>query len=960
MTNKLKQSIVVQRQIPEHIRNSYPIFVEFVKAYYEFLGETQTRSLEEIRDIDLTLDEFIERFKSELAKNVPIELASDKRKLLKHMRDFYLTRGSEASFQFLFKTLFEKEASLFYPSSQILRTSDGKWVQDVSIFVELTGTTSDFSIVEGKFITINTGRKNIQTFVENVIQYDLNTFEVFIQRDYAGEIIVNSTVTYNENGIAYTGRIVPCPSKLSVYKPGKGFRPGDLFSLQTQLGRGCTVKVTKTNTDGGILALQVIKFGLDYKTKFYSYLSNKDHISSEYVHPLEIGEGTADVKKYDVTINGQQTFNIQYLIEGGTPLLVVEVTRNSAPITLAYTATTGTNVTISGLLNGDTINLYGILTKGIAPDPNVPSYNERSGGFVDYGFASRQTYLFYDEEIPVGLPERRSDRYFVDATYVGEIVNQFYADDSKNVVDEDLAIIEIDLGAVAKYPGYYQTADGFISDEMYIHDGEYYQAFSYVIKVEEELRAYADIIRALVHPAGMKLFAEYNIYKELKLEFTRTIIQSALQLPVDGRPPSNVNTFDSGFNYASYDYNAESNEYTPSSGAGRVFSRQGKAALFTLKQLQSIDVVPLDLQQKLVEKPLEDEQTVVNNNNSKDPIKSISDSINEYLESFVKDSVKNINTNQPQLSVISNKSLSKPFSHTFAIEDAPSKLVQKPIDDILLSQLDDNKKEFFKNLQEIIILLEQQNKNINKPLFENVNLNSLLSNEISRIFNDGFTQTDVDISEVLKSINENLVVLENINSVFVSINSEILQSLDQVSNEIFKSFNDSLITGDNTFSVNDYIEIFRYLVFEDYQESYDEFLLLREKIHADIQETISSSVYENNKNVNDTVAQISLLNNKITKILNSTTSTISANIAQYNKAISDVYETLDNLNFNSTKSINEQPITLIEENLVTSSKASNDPINTSMNGRIKLSSETYDSEDYFIVFQDFQPATIIS
>jgi hypothetical protein len=66
------------------------------------------------------------------------------------------------------------------------------------------------------------------------------------------------------------------------------------------------------------------------------------------------------------------------------------------------------------------------------------------------------------------------------------------------------------------------------------------------------------------------------------------------------------------------------------------------------------------------------------------------------------------------------------------------------------------------------------------------------------------------------------------------------------------------------------------------------------------------------------------------------------------------------LNFNSTKSINEQPITLIEENLVTSSKASNDPINTSMNGRIKLSSEAYDSEDFFVVFQDFQPATIIS
>jgi hypothetical protein len=954
MTNKLKQSIAVQRQIPEHVRNSYPIFVEFVKAYYEFLGETQTRSLEEIRDIDLTLDEFIDRFKSELAKNVPIELASDKRKLLKHIRDFYLTRGSEASFQFLFKTLFEKEATLFYPSSQILRASDGKWVQDVSVFVELTGNTSDFSIVEGKFITINSGRKNIQTFVENVIQYDLNTFEVFIQRDYAEEIVINSTVTYVEDSVTYTGRIVPCPSKLSVYKPGKGFRPGDLFSLQTQLGRGCTVKVTKTNIDGGILALQVIKFGLDYKTKFYSYLSNKDHIATEYVHPLEIGEGTADVKKYDITIDGQQTFNIQYLIEGGTPLLIVEITRNNVPITLAYTATTGTSVTISGLLNGDTVNLYGILTKGIAPDPNVPSYNERSGGFVDYGFASRQTYLFYDEEIPVGLPERRSDRYFVDATYVGEIVNQFYADDSKNVVDEDLAIIEIDLGAVAKYPGYYQTADGFISDEMYIHDGEYHQAFSYVVKVEEELRTYADIIRALVHPAGMKLFAEYNIYKELKLEFTRTVIQSALQLPVDGNQLSNANIFDNGFNYTSYDYNTESNEYIPSESAGRVFSRQGKAALFTLKRLQSIDVVPLDFQQKLVEKPLEDEQTVINNNNSKDPIKSISDLINEYIESFIKDSVKNINSNQQQLSLITNKSLSKPFNHTFGIEDTYPKLFEKPIDDIVSSQLDDNHKEFFKNLQETLILLEQRNKTSNKPLFENVDLSSLLSNKILRIFNDSFIHSDVNIIELLKSINENIILLENINSTFVTTNSEVLQSLDRISNEISRSFvNDSI-------SFEDYLQFFRSLVLEDYQESFDEFSLTRDKIYADIQETLSSLIYENNKNVSDNIAQISKLNNSMIRTLSSISSPLSFNATQFNKLVSDAYETLDNLKLNSTKGINEQPIVIIQQSIITPNKASNDPINTSMNGRIKLSSETYDSEDYFIVFQDFQPATIIS
>ena len=170
--SKLKQSIAVQRQIPEHIRINYPAFVEFIKLYYEFLEETQAQNLEKIRDVDDTLEEFIDRFKEELAKNVPIELAADKRTLLKHIRQFYLSRGSEESFKFVFKALFGQEAELFYPSTQMLRVSDGKWQQEISVFVRITGTTPNLFPVNGKFINIITPRKTIQTFVSGVSAYN--------------------------------------------------------------------------------------------------------------------------------------------------------------------------------------------------------------------------------------------------------------------------------------------------------------------------------------------------------------------------------------------------------------------------------------------------------------------------------------------------------------------------------------------------------------------------------------------------------------------------------------------------------------------------------------------------------------------------------------------------------------------------------------------------------------------
>lgn len=468
--SNVKQSILVQRQIPEHIRESYPVFVEFVKLYYDFLQETQSQDLERIRDIDTTLDEFVEKFKAEVSQNFPAHLAGDQRLLLKHIREFYLSRGSEASYKFLFRTLFGKEATMFYPGTQVLRVSDGKWTQDVSVFVKIDSTTSTLFPLQQQFITITTSKKTIQTFVNKVNQYSDDVYEVFIQRDYANEIEVDSLVSYTSNSTTYAGNIVKCPSKISIYKPGKGFKVGDLYALKTSIGRGCVVKITKTDSNGGIKAVQVIRFGLDYETTFYSYLSSKNIAAFEYVHPLKINAVGAQ-----------------------------------------------------------------------------PSYNERSGGFVDYGFASKQTYFAYDDSIPVGTESNLADRYYADGSYVGDIQQQFYADQTASIIDEDLAVIQIDLGAVAKYPGYYSTVDGFISDEMFIHDGKYYQSFSYVIKVEEELKKYSDIVKALVHPAGTKSFSEYKIQTILKLTATTPLLFKVLSLPSIGKAPSVVYQSDSQY-----------------------------------------------------------------------------------------------------------------------------------------------------------------------------------------------------------------------------------------------------------------------------------------------------------------------------------------------------------------------------------------------------------------------------
>ena len=56
--SKPKLSRIVAQQLPEFIREDYPTFVAFLEAYYEYL-ESQNSNLYDIRDIDKTLDNFI-------------------------------------------------------------------------------------------------------------------------------------------------------------------------------------------------------------------------------------------------------------------------------------------------------------------------------------------------------------------------------------------------------------------------------------------------------------------------------------------------------------------------------------------------------------------------------------------------------------------------------------------------------------------------------------------------------------------------------------------------------------------------------------------------------------------------------------------------------------------------------------------------------------------------------------
>lgn len=64
--------------------------------------------------------------------------------------------------------------------------------------------------------------------------------------------------------------------------------------------------------------------------------------------------------------------------------------------------------------------------------------------------------------------------------------------------------------SVNRYFGYYENTDGFVSNNSKIHDGYFYQIFSYVIKSVVSRSLYEDVVLKILHPSGLIMFSEYE------------------------------------------------------------------------------------------------------------------------------------------------------------------------------------------------------------------------------------------------------------------------------------------------------------------------------------------------------------------------------------------------------------------------------------------------------------------
>jgi hypothetical protein len=199
------------------------------------------------RDVDETIERCIQSLRRELIPNIPDKLylesdnlaesrEVDVRKFIKFIKQFYNSKGAEKSIQFLFRILFDSDVEIYYPKTDMLRVSDGKWSEDYVIRVNpLNPSETEESFTESyvgeRIIGVDSGATaTIQSVVDVgiaggglTLELRLNEINGTFETDE--EIKVYSyDRTRSEESIAV---IRPCISSLNILDGGINYSIDD-------------------------------------------------------------------------------------------------------------------------------------------------------------------------------------------------------------------------------------------------------------------------------------------------------------------------------------------------------------------------------------------------------------------------------------------------------------------------------------------------------------------------------------------------------------------------------------------------------------------------------------------------------------------------------------------------------------------------------------------------------------
>lgn len=119
----------IRNLIPEHIRDKYPLYVQFLELYYEWMeseGQAYDILSNHLNYLDMTkrFDAYVDMMRAEVMPDIPKNTLVDEAVLVRHIKDLYQRKGTEDSIKFIFRILFNETPTIYYPREDMFTLSD--------------------------------------------------------------------------------------------------------------------------------------------------------------------------------------------------------------------------------------------------------------------------------------------------------------------------------------------------------------------------------------------------------------------------------------------------------------------------------------------------------------------------------------------------------------------------------------------------------------------------------------------------------------------------------------------------------------------------------------------------------------------------------------------------------------------------------------------------------------------
>ena len=273
-------SVKVAGQLPSFVQQDHETFVAFMEAYYEYMEQVGKPyevigNLNNYANIDKTVDEFLQYFKKQFGDDIPESIFANTNKpfLIKHLRDFYRTKGSEKSFEFLFRLLYQEEITFSFPGKDILRTSDGKY--DSSYVIRTMDISSYLFQMEGKRITGQT--TGATATIESITVEILGSacIATVSLSEVLGVFATPEIVSDGVNSFTVGNMIIDT----QITNPGCLYKVNDIIPLTgTAKSSGALIRV-KEITAGSLTTLTINNGGSGYKINDKLEVNNSGKLS---------------------------------------------------------------------------------------------------------------------------------------------------------------------------------------------------------------------------------------------------------------------------------------------------------------------------------------------------------------------------------------------------------------------------------------------------------------------------------------------------------------------------------------------------------------------------------------------------------------------------------------------------------------------------------------------------------